>query len=388
VKTARAIPPFLLVGVGLLTACDAILKIHDLNDPGIDGGESEAGMGMGTTDGSSPAVDATSDAASDASMQQLDAQSDALPPCDGGTYPCMVVIAQEAGAIYPTWRIASQLPINGVNQTVFQPPQTSFDASAADPGGVFDTTTLLQWQTALGADASAFDLDGASAFCTSAIGTTGWRVPTRIELSSVQYRTNATGGQTICVPPAFNTDGIGYTWTQTAEPFGAPPNRYIEIDTTCGYLPAADTAMHTVRCVKGTPSPATFIVSDDVVWAVDTNLDWERGGTVVHGYGEAKQHCDSLANGMRMPVIQELYSIIDTRYGSLFEPRLFVQPDGGGGARAILSQTIFSGDTTTPYYEAVSTAEGSQGEEDQAGTDASSDSIPDILVRCVRTHVN
>jgi hypothetical protein len=315
----------------------------------------------------------------------IDANDGAPPPCSTNVDPCTVVMVPEAGAVYPTWHIDSEIQIRGAGTTAVNPHVPAYDASGADLGAVFDTTTMLQWQTALGANAGGFDLPDASAFCSGLPGG-GWRVPTRIEIGTTQFRTNADMAQTTCVPPVFQSKG-GEVLTQTFEPFGAPPNIYAELENRCGFLPGDPTAAAYVRCVKGDPKPATFVVnkSADLVWAVDTGLEWERTGALVHGYDEAIVHCNNV--GMRMPVIQELYSIIDTRTKAMFDPTLFtLPPDGGAAARAILSQTVYQVIDGWPYYEGVSMYEGSQGEEDQASTADASDTNLDILVRCVRQH--
>jgi hypothetical protein len=94
-------------------------------------------------------------------------------------------------------------------------------------------------------------------------------------------------------------------------------------ETSCGFLGLARTTAYKVRCVKGDSRPANFIVSKlaDTVYAVETGLDWERTGLIVQKYSEAKAHCD--ARGARLPIIQEVYGIIDTRTTKLFDDRLF-----------------------------------------------------------------
>jgi hypothetical protein len=340
-----------------------------------------------TADGSTNDAASTVDAAMDASMavDATPASDGSLPPCTTNADPCAVVFDQSAGAIYPTWSIDLDYPIHGKTPTTVPAHPPAYDASGADPGGIYDTTTQLQWQTGLGADASLFDLPDAEAYCTSLAGG-GWRVPSRIELVSTQFRANADTGQTACVPPVFDTYGLQAAWTRTPEPFGIPPNVYIEVETQCGLLPGNPTAATTVRCVKGTPRSATFVVSksNNIVWAVDTGLDWERTGGLAHGYDEAVAHCDAI--GMRMPTIQELYGIIDTRTKALFDATMFELPDGGLAARAVLSQTVYAIIGGASYYEAVSMYEGSQGEEDQASTGDAGDPNLDLLVRCVRQH--
>ena len=129
----------------------------------------------------------------------------------------------------------------------------------------------------------------------------------------------------------FETNGIAdLIWTATSAPFTGAGNstlRYQHYEATvCGFLAKSSVtnASAGTRCVKGSPKPATFVVSQsaDKVYAVETGLDWERKGLVVRTFAEAKRHCDG--RGARLPVIQELYGIVDTRTVALFDSRLFV----------------------------------------------------------------
>ena len=145
-----------------------------------------------------------------------------------------------------------------------------------------------------------------------------------------------------------------------------------------------------VRCVKGDTRPATFVISKlkNTTRAVETGLVWERTGIIVQTFAEAKVHCDSL--GGRIPVIQELYGIIDTRTTALFHPTMFVRPVTGAAAppRGILSQTIHRVDPDDAgprsAYAVVAMVNGPWGAEDTTYVD---DKQRDLLLRCVSVFV-
>lgn len=344
------------------TACNAILGIGDLSapDPMV-------------------AADGSSESASDAPFIDSPLEEAGDAGCD----PCAVVEPQAGASIYPTWLITSDLPIQNVNVSVVNPRTPSYEDAGA--GTVREETSGLTWQTAYAAGGAAVDYTGAVSAC-AALGA-GWRVPTRIEIATTQYRDGAltadSGTRTSCVPPVFAT-ATDYVWTSTTVAGAeAGVEVYFHDERGCGFLGSATSATFNVRCVKGDTKPATFNVSvkEDLVHAVDTHLDWERTGTIVQTYAEAKAHCDS--KGWRVPIIQELYGILDTRTPTLTDTRLFVP--AGTVPRAIVSQTVSTvAADGTPSRGVVSMLEGSRGHEDEMQLD---DGIRDILVRCVRQHV-
>lgn len=374
--------PFAALTATSLIACNLVLGLGSLEERAVGLGDASARDGSPQDDGSPPEASTT-----DASRP--DGAEAGIPACvvDGGVDPCGVTVDQTGASIYPTWPITSDLQISGQNVTMFQPLSPSyFDAS---PGAVTEGSSGLTWQTTLSLGGGNVSYDNAVKAC-SALGQ-GWRLPSRIEVATTQYRSfvpNADAGPTTCIPNVFMKGSTDLVWTSTSVPFAAGGDmnlHYEHYEAECGFPVAGNifTAPAGVRCVKGTVKPATFVVSKsaDTVYAVDTGLDWERQGIVVRRYADAKQHCDE--RGMRIPIIQELYGIIDTRTTALFDPRMFVAP--AGVPRAILSQTIISFDRSAkiPYYEAIALVDGPWGVEDQAPPD---DSQADILVRCVRRH--
>jgi hypothetical protein len=302
----------------------------------------------------------------------------------GEVDPCVMVQPQlDGGSVFPTWTVTSDLPIQDTNQAVIQPTRPAYADAGA--GSVIESFSQLTWQTAHSAGNAAVDFAAASSAC-QALGP-GWRVPTRIELATTQYRsalTTASAGPTTCVPIPFEVNQAARLWTSTQVPGASNTgSNYAPTEAPgCGFFGSARTALANVRCVKGDTKPATFLVSkkSDTVLAVDTQLEWERTGLIVKGYASAKAHCDTL--GWRVPVIQELYGIVDTRTTSLFLPGMFVQPPGTA-PRAILSQSVAFYGGAAPYYWAVALIDAPFGAEDSASAD---DGVANLLVRCVRKH--
>lgn len=347
---------FLVVVGG--TACNAILGIHDLSAPDVadagDGAAAETG-----TDGSG----------------QVDGSLDAA--CDG-----CVTDPQTGGSIYPTWRITSDLNILNATGSV---PATNPIYEDAGPGALRETHSGLTWTTAAlrGEAGAGLTLAEAKAECAG-LGA-GWRVPTRIELSTIQYRTEldaSTFERTRCLSADFDLYApYPYAWTTTTVPGSDGGDFYIADESRCAFGANPPDSLLYVHCVKGATSPARFeiIRERDTVHALDTDLEWERVGKIVSSFTEAKAHCDGV--GMRLPVAQELYSIVDTRQLLLTDTRLFPQPPPT--SQGFLSQTIAGYDTADggAYYTVVATVEGSRGWED---TLPPGNTAEKVLIRCVR----
>jgi hypothetical protein len=367
--------------VGSVSACNAILGIGDLVDPGAPDGSAEAAPG---SDSSSPDSSVPDSSVTDSSVGDSIAPDGSLCGSPGETDPCLMIVPQaDGGSVFPTWTVTSDLPIHDTGPAIIQPVTPNYvDAGA---GMVIETVSQLTWQTTHGAGGAAVDFATAVAAC-QALGP-AWRVPTRIEAATIQYRSavsTATTGPTSCVPTKFELNEAARLWTSTQVPGAAHVGVNYQATEVpgCSFFGGATTGTANVRCVKGDTKPATFLVSKkkDSVLAVDTQLEWERTGLIVNGYLSAKAHCDSL--GWRVPVIQEVYGIIDTRTTDLFVPGMFVQPSGAA-PRAVVSQTVTYAGGAGPYYWAPALNDGPFGTED-ATIDV--DTMTNLLIRCVRRH--
>lgn len=336
------------------TACNAILGIHDLSAPdpadGGDGSVSETG-----TDGNG---------GGDASEAG----------CDG-----CVMDPQAGGSIYPTWRVTSDLLI--LNATGGIPP-TNPKYEDAGAGALVETHSGLTWSTAvlLGEGGAGVTLAEAASECKR-LGS-DWRVPTRIELATTQFREELDASQsarTRCIPPAFDLPPYPYTWTATPVPGKDGGEYYIEDEAACAFGANPPESLFAVRCVKGPTRPAHFEIlrERDTVHALETNLEWERVGILVSSFADAKKHCDAI--GMRVPIIQELYGILDTRALQLTDTRLFPAPPPQ--VQGFLSQTVYGYEDGGAHYAAVGVAEGTRGWEDTLSPTGAPEKQ---LVRCVR----
>lgn len=378
----------LVIGGGLvaaLSACNLLLGIDDLP-------EETKGPSDGGGDSTQPGDGTTSDVA--------DART--TPPCTGGATdpdPCSVEIlpADGGGNVYPTFKVVSDLTINVGDPDdgggIESQNNRNLVPDDAGPGRIYETVTKLAWTTALAADAGLVDLDGARQACAALPG--GWRVPTRVEAATLQYRpfvpTLDGGAPTQCVTNDFSPPAQYGIWTSTTTPSGAAA--YGMLESACGFVRAEqEQPVLGVRCVRAVSSAATFEVrrtaSPPFVWAKDTALDWERGAKIVSLYSEALAHCSSLGPTWRLPIAQELYGILDTsgKGGVFFDARLFVAP--AGTPTAILSQTVLAAypddaGAEELQYETVSVRAQDPGE--QNGILARTPK-PDTLVRCVRKH--
>lgn len=346
---------FAILALGSATACNAILGIHDLSTPDLpDGAVAEGSVG---TD--APVTNETG--------------------ADAGCDVCRVEEPQTKGSIYPTWKITSDLLILNVATGGVNPRLPVY--SSAGTGAVTEATSGLTWQTAYANGGADLTFAEATAACT-ALGA-GWRVPTRVELATTQYRQElvADGGvasRETCIPPVFDKTAYRYAWTSTTVPGTDGGQLYYTDETVCAYLAATPVEKCGVRCVKGDTKTARFDVYNgrNTVHALDTNLEWERDGVLVKTFAEAKKHCDD--KGMRLPIIQELYGILDTRTLTLTDPRLFAALPAQ--AIALVSQTVYEITPEGPYYAAIATVEGSRGHEDNIEPNATGQS----LARCVR----
>lgn len=373
----RAVAVLVPIAIGVF-ACNAILGIEDLVDPGLpDGGGSGDAANDGTTNPDSP-VEPT-----DAGMTPCSAS----PASD----PCLVVVEQteaDGGAIYPTWPITFDEPyLEGMAS--LQPIRPEFDAAAPDT--VTERVSGLTWQKSYLDGGVNYSHPAAAAACAK-LGA-GWRLPSRVEKATIQARVGDLATR-VCLPSVFNGPAT-ISWTSTAAPIDPSdkPRVFYHQDQAAGCaFGAIDptdalNANYAVRCVNGPTKNATFHVSkkDDTVHAIETGLVWERTGVYVKTFAEAKAHCEN-ERAMHVPVVQEIYGIIDTRTPKMFDDRLFVLPPRTGGVtRGLFSQTIFNtvdnGDGgKVVFYSGVALANAPYAAEESTvdGTTA------DMLLRCVR----
>ena len=201
------------------------------------------------------------------------------------------------------------------------PGAGGYDTSAA--GVVTDPVTGLVWQRDVtGSD--AFWL-GAAAHCTGLTlgGSSGWRLPNVLELSSIADL--STAGPAIDAAAFPNTPA---TWFMTStavyvngQPTGGPSWGHT-IDFQTGLTLNGMPNSGFVRCVRdGTPrrcylAGARFAVTSssgvDAVVDAATTLIWQRGVSPTPlDWADAAAYCASLGGGFRLPGTKELLSLVD-----------------------------------------------------------------------------
>ncbi len=325
-----AVLTVLLFGVGPLFACSLIAGldkdfvevacIRDCADATQDTSTDRT-----TSDTTTPISDATTDSGGEAG-----------DPCGfvDVTDPSVVNNPDYAGWPMPTESVA-----NVVDYTV--------------EGDVFiDKVTKLRWRKTPPPDKITFT--EAKSYCDGldADGGPKWRLPTRIELVSLQFYhpLNAQGSfDPPCHSNVFDTpdDALAWFWSSTTVPDNATTTWAI-YSSGCGAAKLATTSPVTtpkfyVRCVQGPEAKARFQISEkcNLVRDLNTHLEWQRGFSSTK-YREdpeggvpielAKNKCSELGLGFVIPKQNELYSIIDTSRTSspLLNPVLFPNAPSSG----------------------------------------------------------
>lgn len=209
----------------------------------------------------------------------------------------------------------------------------------ADQATVTDDVTGLVWQRELAP--GTYTWDEARAYCEDLVlGACDWRLPTRIELTSIVSYARAS--------PAI--DPVAFPDTPNADVWSATPSIPVAmgawvISMGNGFTSAtAATDAELVRCVRGGSrgSAVRYQATPDTIVDLATGLAWQRvidGG--LRTQDEATQYCASLpiaGGGWRLPSIHELHSIVDTsRTAPALDPDAFTDGafDGRSGTRIV-----------------------------------------------------
>jgi hypothetical protein len=157
----------------------------------------------------------------------------------------------------------------------------------------------------------------AKAYCDGfVLGSSDWRLPTKIELESLLDDTQA--GAKINAE-AFPTAPAASFWTASALA-GAPTVWYVSFANgmTFGQNPTAAMRVRCVRTVRRptassasryTVNPATVPVS---VADNRTGLVWQQAiSASTHTFASAKTACTMLGSGWRLPTKKELLTLVD-----------------------------------------------------------------------------
>jgi len=205
-------------------------------------------------------------------------------------------------------------------------------------GTLTDALTGLQWQKSLLTGVYSSDTDHVGAWdealaACEALGT-GWRLPTRIELTSIVNHAHSPSA----LDPLFDdqeTSVDTYTssgwWVSITVPskpqytwiFRLANGKYSGFTTNAG----ARTANANVRCVKSphhgegpldvaAPPPNHYAIASGTVLDNYTGLMWQQGMSPSKlGWQAAKDYCAGLSLGgfedWRLPAVQELSSLVN-----------------------------------------------------------------------------
>ncbi len=261
-----------------------------------------------------------------------------------------------------------------------------------EPGIIDDTMTGLRWRKR--PSDVPYTLNQGKAYCQALPGGP-WRVPSRLELLTIQHwgGTTPTAGRAApCfLPDTFEEDDGGSHYSLSSTLFADPDSGtdgWAVATDFCGPVPTVTTVPQYVRCVKGAPAKPKFELSKcGIVRDLGAKLEWQRavqGNKTFKGTPGSTsifEYCAALKlgppgddSGWRVPTQQEVYSIIDTR---LTEPainqKLF---QGVPQSGRILSSTIYDREMGLNVISAVFIETGLQ------------DAVADIhigYVSCVRS---
>lgn len=189
------------------------------------------------------------------------------------------------------------------------PHPMSYDLSVADI--VKDNVTGLEWQRAVGA--AALSYSEAINYCGGlTLGGRDWRLPTRIELVSLQ----AYAGPALGQPGVFETNGGNETfWSSSLD-----PNNLAWGVLAFGEFALPANLSNSVRCVHAprasvSPGPHYTVLGGTVLdnW---TGLSWQRAPAEVWDTQDQQEAmCAALSldghADWRMPSLKELLTLVD-----------------------------------------------------------------------------
>jgi uncharacterized protein DUF1566 len=189
-------------------------------------------------------------------------------------------------------------------------PNPASYAANAD-GTITEKVSGLTWEATV--DGTSYTQDDAAAHCAAKGG--DWRLPTRLELTSLVDYTIASPGPTINAIFA-NTPPVVY-WTQTLYHNNNGDAWSVGFDV--GY---SDYGVRNnpdlVRCVLPPASvclPQRYVVSatdGGVVQDLTTGLKWQRTiDQKQYTWADAKAYCAGMGARWRVPSLTELQTIVD-----------------------------------------------------------------------------
>lgn len=228
----------------------------------------------------------------------------------------------------------------------FQP--SNYRVGTCGPGTALDVTTGLVWQQVQ--SDSKLTQDQAVSFCEGLVlgGQSDWRLPTRVELTSIQDETrypwpSLVTSVFIGVPDAGASSIGPDLWSSTQDLFFSAREPYFYVVTFVGGAVSsihASTSLHFVRCVRSGPALSVTtrytlgLDPDGTPTALDvvTGLTWkripERGPLM---FSQAVAACVA---PWRLPSIRELHTLQD--------PTLATPPQVNQAAFSAVSGDVWS----------------------------------------------
>ena len=354
-RLGGALLTFLLLGAG----CHAVLGLEDPTI--VVGPDAEAEAAVET--------DAAGDAVVDSEVQ--DAPEDA-PIVDAGCWADVVLVEND-------WMDLLNTPVPQPAAATGVSNRASYDASV--PGEVYDNVTKLTWLVEVDGGKSPV---GSQAEAVAACAAKGARLPTRMELVTIQNwypAPNATVGTDQTFFPdtvdayywtsVRTSSNVNWGWTAHFGPLGFGTVATLDRTMPLNY-----------RCVRGI-SPAQPLThryavstSCNIVRDLGTRLEWERGRGKAAKYSLAEAHCDALPkhgrNDWRIPTYSELESIVYTnRENPAIDPLAF-ETEQGIYWTASLPGRFPNNRIVVPFSDGQT-------------TDVRNDAVNDVWARCVRT---
>jgi hypothetical protein len=198
-------------------------------------------------------------------------------------------------------------------------------------GVVHDEVTCLDWQES---PSGSYTVSAALSYCEnlSLGGYDDWRLPTRVEMSSIMDWTRSPAtADAFSSQGGFHKTGSNWILTINQQGAGAGTDYAWAFNMSDGIVSNAYSAATaaSLRCVRGNGSGEGFsdpavappdqytLLSDDEAQDNYTRLIWQRDGaaTDLVSWEQAVSYCENLTLGghsnWRLPTVRELATLVD-----------------------------------------------------------------------------
>jgi formylglycine-generating enzyme required for sulfatase activity len=185
-------------------------------------------------------------------------------------------------------------------------------------GTVTDNVTGLMWQQA--APTTNTTWTDAVAYCSTLPlgGHADWRMPSEIELVSLNDTSRTTPCLNVTYFPGTSPTELR-VWSSTLRPSMPDAVWIVDLDLG-GAITSGKSATGPVRCVRpaaGGGSAARYTTGAGTVYDTRTRLTWQEPVTsTTLAWADAKTHCAGLGaslggTGWRLPTVNELQTLLD-----------------------------------------------------------------------------